>query len=84
MKKLLLPAIIVAVGAGAAFAGSTMKFNETGYVFDEAQNLCIADDKMCGENDANPVCTWSVDGSTPLKRFISTTECTKVLHEILP
>lgn len=84
MKKLLLPALIVAMGAGAAFAGNMMKFNETGYVYDEGQELCIADTKMCGEDETNPTCTWSVDGVTPLQRFVSPTECGKILHEILP
>lgn len=84
MKKLLLPALIVAMGAGAAVAGSMAKVNETAYRFDENQGLCIETQQMCGEDDTKPVCTWSSNGSVQLHRFISPTECGKVLHEILP
>ncbi|WP_312716926.1 hypothetical protein [Sphingobacterium multivorum] len=84
MKKLLLPALIVAMGASAAVAGNMAKFNETAYRFDESQGLCIETEQMCGEEETNPVCTWSADNSVELQRFISPTECGKVLHEILP
>ncbi|MFC3157104.1 hypothetical protein SAMN05443633_11293 [Chryseobacterium arachidis] len=84
MKKLLLPALIVAVGAGAAFAGNMAKFDETAYRFDEAQNLCVVTEKMCGEDANNPVCTWT-DGVTQLHRIgSSSTSCGQLLYEIQP
>lgn len=84
MKKLVLPALIVAIGVGAAFAGNKAKVNETAYRFDESQGLCIETAQMCGEEETNPVCTWSEDSSVQLKRLNNPTECGKVLHEILP
>jgi len=87
MKKLLLPAIIVAVGAGAAFAGNmtkNAKFDETAYRFDESQGLCIETQQTCGEDANNPVCTWTGDSSVKLHRKISDTECGQLLYQIMP
>ena len=59
-KQVLLPAVIVLMGVGAAFATHAAKNSnealETGYYFDSSSEQCIAK-TMCSSTPGN-TCTW--------------------------
>lgn len=87
MKKFFLPAVIVLIGAGTAFAGHLAKNSSKavvqGYRFDPAQGLCINAEKDCN-TEGSITCTWSEDGSTALHAFSTPTMCGDQLFEVEP
>lgn len=70
MRKLLMPAIILGLGAGAAFAGnlnsSAKKALVDAYRFDNAQNLCVKVAQQCSNIESPEVCTWSENSAVTL------------------
>jgi hypothetical protein len=59
LRKVLLPAAIILIGAGAAFATNAAKtsdMSEDGYYFDNSSRTCITPDK-CSSIEGN-TCTW--------------------------
>lgn len=59
-KSFLLPAVVVLVGIGAAFAthgAKASQLSETGYYFDNSSEQCIAK-SMCSSTPGN-TCTWT-------------------------
>ncbi|GEN71222.1 DUF6520 family protein [Chryseobacterium lathyri] len=71
MKKLLMPAIILGLGAGVAFAGnlnsSAKKALVDAYRFDNAQNLCVkVENQQCSDIQSAEVCTWAENSSVTL------------------
>lgn len=82
MKKILMPALIVAMGAGAAFAtnvaNKSSKVIPT-YRIDAVSNQCIEVQQFCS-NDGEIMCTWDGDGSSQLHQFkLSETTCSSPL-----
>lgn len=61
MKKFILPAIVVFIGAGGAFASQNAKkdgtsaINRQGYVFNLSTNSC--DPVVMCSTDPGPICT---------------------------
>ncbi len=58
-KSFFLPAVVVLVGIGAAFAthgAKASQASETGYYFDSSSEQCIAK-AMCSSTPGN-TCTW--------------------------
>lgn len=79
LKNVLLPAVIVLIGAGAAFATSAAKNSPNsveGYRFDSENRECI-DTKQCSTVPGD-ICTWT-DPSTSvtynLHNRVSSTMC---------
>lgn len=79
LKNFLLPAVIILIGAGAAFATSAAKNSLSaveGYRFDSARKQCV-DTKQCSTVPGD-ICTWT-DPSTSvtynLHNRISSTMC---------
>lgn len=62
LKQFILPAVIVLLGAGAAFATNAAKVNDNdlvrGYYIDSSTGQCIKTDKGCVRVGIN-ACTWS-------------------------
>lgn len=79
MKKLLLPALIVAMGFGGAYAGSKVSKAIPTYRIEGSQ--CVEVNQECNEQ-AGELCTWDGDGSTQLYKFRSNDEttCSQALH----
>lgn len=77
LKSVLLPAVIVLVGIGAAFASDAMKTSqdlESGYYFDSSSQQCIEKD-MCSSTPGN-TCTWTdASNVTHNLRRLSGTSC---------
>lgn len=89
MKKLILPAILLSIGVGAAFAtnanSNKAKASIAGYRIVDlggGNTLCVDAQKTCSDIDG-PVCTWT-DGITALREFSSPTMCGNILHEPQP
>ena len=87
-KSLLLPAAIILIGAGAAFATNAAKNSQVGvpgYYFDSSQSKCIETDEMCSTTPGD-FCTWK-DPSDPLgtshilREEINETSCGNVLYK---
>ncbi|ANF50316.1 hypothetical protein A0O34_07215 [Chryseobacterium glaciei] len=90
MRKFFLPAVIVLIGAGTAFASHLAKNNSKAIVagyrivsLGGGQFSCENADKDCSDVETGPICTWS-DGLTSLKQFDTPTMCGETLHEIEP
>ncbi|KXH84911.1 DUF6520 family protein [Chryseobacterium kwangjuense] len=86
MKKILLPALIVAMGAGAAFASNmaskTAKVIPTYRI--DANNKCVQVQQDCN-SPVGFVCTWNGDGASQLYQFMdSETECSQELYRTTP
>lgn len=86
MKKLLLPALIVAMGAGAAFASNIA--SEAAKVIPtyriDADNKCIQVQQDCNATTGF-VCTWDGDGISQLHQFMdSETQCSVELFRTTP
>ncbi len=82
-KSVFLPAIVVLVGVGAAFATHAVKASqasETGYYFDSSSEQCIAK-AMCSSTPGN-TCTWT-DASNVTHNLsrLSGTDCTVQLSK---
>ncbi|MBS0027216.1 DUF6520 family protein [Chitinophaga sp. 22321] len=68
MKKLILPAALVLMGAGAAFAtkmNSGKRVIVDGYRIDAVSGQCVDAEQKCSTNLGLP-CTWSEDPSVTL------------------
>ena len=82
-KSVFLPAVIVLVGIGAAFATNAVKATQTsesGYYFDSSSEQCIAK-AMCSSTPGN-TCTWT-DASNVTHNLsrLSGTDCTVQLSK---
>lgn len=86
-KQFILPAVIVLMGAGAAFATNAAKVSDSdlvpGYYFDSSTSQCTAAEKECSRVGTN-VCTWNdITGSHQLFE-LSETGCVDILYEPIP
>ncbi|ASE62028.1 hypothetical protein CEQ15_11270 [Chryseobacterium indologenes] len=85
MKKILMPAIILGLGAGAAFATNSninaKKALVDAYRFDNAQNLCVKVQQQCSNIESPEVCTWSENASITLHEQ-GETMCGNELYKI--
>lgn len=91
MKKFIFPVALILFGTGSAFATKVVNENtkaiKKGYRvvnLGGGQFSCLNTGKDCSDINAGPVCTWSVDGTTPLQNLVSPTMCGATLHEIQP
>ncbi|REC60144.1 hypothetical protein DRF65_22605 [Chryseobacterium pennae] len=91
MRKFIFPVALVLLGTGSAFATKVAKENKKAIVqgyrvvnLGGGQFSCVNAEKDCSDVNQGPVCTWSVDGSTPLQSLVSPTMCGITLHEIQP
>lgn len=69
MKKLILPAALILMGAGAAFAtkmNSSKRILVDGYHINATTGQCITDNQKCSTSFGSP-CTWSEDPSVILR-----------------
>lgn len=86
MKKFIIPAAVIFMGTGAAFATKVDQKNAKavfdGYlqINEGGQFTCENTGKQCSDEDG-PTCVWAVDGVTPLRK-IGATMCGATLHEI--
>jgi len=76
-KSFFLPAVVVLVGIGAAFAthgAKASQLSETGYYFDSSSEVCIPK-AMCSSTPGN-TCIWTDASNVPhnLSR-LSGTDC---------
>ncbi|MCY1662599.1 DUF6520 family protein [Chryseobacterium sp. SL1] len=74
MKKLILPAFVILIGAGAAFATkATTRKNAlvTAYRIDAVTGQCIDAQQQCSSIPGE-TCLWSVDDATPLHSLSGT------------
>ena len=87
-KQFLVPAVIILMGAGAAFATNAAKDSDsdlvTGYyTHSSTGSQCIAAEKKCSRSGTN-ICTWNdITGSHQLFE-LSETGCVDVLFEPMP
>lgn len=89
MKKFMIPIALIVMGTGVAFATNAKKSgsgSQTGYrLVSLGGGMFTCDpDKQCTDVTLGPICTWSVDNSTPLNKLESPTSCVVPLHEIIP
>lgn len=79
LKQVFLPAIVVAVGVGSAFATSFAKQTQTmvnGYYFDNTIGQCVDKQIKCSPVEGN-TCTWKdASNNTHNLRFFNGTSCT--------
>lgn len=84
MKKLILPAFVLLMGAGAAFATKATTSKRVlvdAYRIDAVTGQCIKAQQQCNPTGSE-VCTWSVDNLTPLHDApISATMCGEELFK---
>ena len=85
MKKIMIPAALIFMGTGAAFAGKAASKNDSmvspTYRIDANTGLCVQVDQTCSESN-DEVCTWLGDGVTPLHAApTSPTECGRLLFK---
>ncbi len=83
-KQFILPAVIVLIGAGAAFATNAAKDSDsdlvTGYYIDSSTSQCTEAEKKCSRVGTN-ACTWSdITGSHDLYD-LNGTRCDRMLFE---
>jgi hypothetical protein len=81
MKKLILPAFVLMMGAGAAFATKATTSKTAivdGYRVDAVSGQCIKENKC--STTFGETCVWSVDGATPLHE-LSETMCGEELFK---
>ncbi|WP_027375699.1 DUF6520 family protein [Kaistella palustris] len=86
MKKLIIPAILVSLGTGAAFATPATGSDSTTPAFrivsvGPNQTVCVDAQQDCTTAGAD-ICTWSVDGTTPLHQFDTPTMCGELLYKV--
>lgn len=89
MKKFIIPAILVSLGTGAAFAGNAdnrkAKALEAGYrivTVGENQTVCVDAQQSCDNVQSPNICKWSGDGVTNLHQFDTPTMCGELLYKI--
>ncbi len=75
MKKFLLPAAIILMGTGAAFAtnyaeANGRKASVDAYRIDNVTGTCVDAEQQCS-TDAGLPCVWTGDNSTQLVEKIS-------------
>ena len=83
-KQFLVPAVIILMGAGAAFATNAAKVSDSdppiGHYLDSSTNQCTrATEKVCSYQGTT-ACTWS---SIQLYE-LSETSCVRMLFEPIP
>jgi hypothetical protein len=85
-KSLYLPAAIVLMGVGAAFASNNAKSSddasEKGYYIDSSSGQCVESPKTCSTESGN-ICTWT-DPATSTShnlRQLDGTSCGDLLFE---
>lgn len=82
MKKILMPALIVAMGAGAAFAGNLVSKSAKAiptYRIDAQTLQCVPVDQDCDEGGSF-VCKWDAGDGSQLHRVqMSETQCSQEL-----
>ncbi|WP_374362333.1 DUF6520 family protein [Cloacibacterium sp.] len=87
MKRFMIPAAVILLGTGAAFA-TKVSNNNAKAIFDgylridegNGQFRCENTGKQCTDEDG-PTCVWAVDGVTPLRKA-GGTMCGATLNEI--
>ncbi len=86
-KQLLVPAVIILMGAGAAFATNAAKDSdsslEDAYYFDNATSQCIKVENVQCTSIHGEVCTWTDNNKEThnLSRIISSTMCGSQLYK---
>ena len=89
LKQIYLPALIVLIGAGAAFATNTAKHSEMilepGYYFDSTQPVvkCIQTPEQC-ETTGVETCTWTDEENSithELSQEVNQTMCGQQLFK---
>jgi hypothetical protein len=73
MKKIILPAVIIGLAVGAAFAtqktdSSSKRAQVAAFRFDVATETCVNALQQCSDIISDP-CIWSVDEVTELHRL---------------
>jgi len=89
MKKFILPAILVSLGSGAAFAGNAnsvkAKALTAGYRIVNVgpnETVCVNAQQQCDNVESDEICTWNVDGVTQLHSPDNPTMCGSFLYKI--
>lgn len=84
MKKFILPAAVILMGAGAAFATKVTTSKRVlvdAYRIDASSGRCVKALQQCNSTGSE-TCTWSVDNVTPLHDApISATMCGEELFK---
>lgn len=86
-KQLLVPAVIILMGAGAAFATNAAKVNDsdlaTGYYLDSSMDQCIKVESVQCTTTPGDLCTWADANNQThnLRRFINSTTCGEQLYK---
>ena len=82
-KQFLVPAVIILMGAGAAFATNAAKAGDSdppiGHYLDSATDQCMTTNKVCSYAGTT-ACTWSSHELYEL----SGTSCGRILFEPIP
>lgn len=86
MKKIILPAAIIGLAVGAAFATQkterpTSRAQVAAFRFDEATETCVNALQQCSDIIGDP-CIWSGDGVTELHRPSTPTMCGDPLYKL--
>ncbi|ANF52968.1 hypothetical protein A0O34_21650 [Chryseobacterium glaciei] len=82
MKKLILPAFVILMGAGAAFATKATTSKRAivdAYRIDAVSGQCIDAEQKCSTTFGE-TCLWSADNATPLHQ-LSETMCGEELFK---
>ncbi len=84
LKNVLLPAVIVLMGAGAAFATngakSTIDATESGSYINSS-NVCVESNYKCSSTPGT-TCMWEDESGTSHKLFRNGTNCTVQLARV--
>ncbi|UKB78595.1 DUF6520 family protein [Chryseobacterium sp. MEBOG07] len=82
MKKFILPAAVILMAAGAAFATkvtTSKRINVPAYRIDAVSGQCIDAKQQCSKTPGE-TCLWSADNATPLHE-LSETMCGEELFK---
>ena len=86
-KQFILPAVVVLMGAGAAFATNAAKASDsdlvTGYYIDSSTSQCTAVENVQCTTTPGDLCTWTDPNKDThvLSRFINNTTCGQELYK---
>ena len=86
LKQFILPAVIVLLGAGAAFATNTAKASDSdlaiGHYLDSFTGQCISANVQCTTIEG-PLCTWTdpATGITHELQALEGTSCGRMLFK---
>jgi len=87
MKKILMPTLIIVMGAGAAFASNIASKRATvvpTYRIDAISGQCIQVEQEC-DNEGSFVCTWNEDDMSVLHELkVNETTCSQTLTRTNP